>query len=78
MRFRPTCHHDDEQLFDLIERFLALPDEEPAVFYLWGHAYEFDGSRSWDRLERALDRLAGRDDVFYGTNAQVLLEQVSP
>lgn len=73
LRFRPTCHHDDEALFDLIARFLTLPDDAPAVFCLWGHTYEFDGNHNWDRLEHVLDRLAGRDDVFYGTNAQVLL-----
>ena len=73
MRFRPTCHHDDPALFDLIEQFLALPDEVPAVFYLWGHSYEFDGNHNWERLERALERLAGRNGIFYGTNAQVLL-----
>lgn len=73
LHFHPTCHHDDEMLFPLIERFLALPAETPAIFYLWGHAYEFDGNHNWDRLRRALERLAGHKDIFYGTNAQVLL-----
>lgn len=73
MRFRPTCHHEDEMLPTLIEQFLAYDGDAPAIFCLWGHSYEFDGSRNWDAFERTLERLAGRDDVFYGTNAQVLL-----
>lgn len=74
LRFRPTCHHNDPELFDLIERFLALPDDgTPQIFYLWGHAYEFDSDHNWDILERALDRLAGRPEIFYGTNSEVLL-----
>ncbi len=73
MRFKPTCHHKDEALFDLIERFLAEESDAPQIFYLWGHAYEFDTDRNWSRLERVLDRIAGREDIFCGTNAEVLL-----
>ena len=74
LRFRPTCHHKDEALMPLLERFLALPDEgTPQIFYLWGHSYEFDGDGNWDVLERVLERVAGRKDVFLGTNREVLL-----
>ncbi len=73
LRFRPTCHHDDEALFELAKRFLEMQSDEPQIFYIWGHSYEFDGNHNWDRMERLCEMLAGKPDVFYGTNAQVLL-----
>ncbi|MBQ9119597.1 MAG: polysaccharide deacetylase family protein [Lachnospiraceae bacterium] len=73
LAFRPTCHHDDEALFDLAERFLAMEPDTPQIFYIWGHAYEFDGKENWDRIEKLCQKLAGRNDIFYGTNAEVLL-----
>lgn len=74
LRFRPTCHHDDERLFELAEEFLGLETEEPKIFYIWGHSYEFEGNDNWDRMEKLCRMVAGRDDIFYGTNAEVLLE----
>ena len=73
MRFRPTCHHNDDALFDLAAQFQDMTPDVPQIFYVWGHSYELDGDGTWDRLERLLDLLAGRDDIFYGTNAEVLL-----
>lgn len=73
MQFCPTCHHNDPALFELLERFLADDSDTPQIFYLWGHAYEFDADNNWQRLERVLDRIAGRSDIFFGTNAEVLL-----
>lgn len=73
LRFRPTCHHDNERLFELAEEFLALEPEEPKIFYIWGHSYEFMGNDNWDRIEKLCQMLSGRGDIFYGTNAEVLL-----
>ena len=73
LRFCPTCHHNDEALFSLAEQFLQAEAETPQIFYIWGHSYEFEGNRNWDRLERLCEMLAGRDDIFYGTNREVLL-----
>ncbi|MBQ8928279.1 MAG: polysaccharide deacetylase family protein [Oscillospiraceae bacterium] len=73
LAFHPTCHHDDPALETLVEDFLRLEPETPQVLYIWGHSYEFDGHRNWDRFERICERLAGHPDIFYGTNAQVLL-----
>jgi len=73
LRFCPTCHHDDEKLFELAEEFLAMETDEPKIFYIWGHSYEFMGNDNWDRIEKLCQMLSGRDDIFYGTNAEVLL-----
>lgn len=73
LAFNPTCHHNDEKLFELAEKFLSLPSDTPAVFYIWGHSYEFDGDENWDRIEDFCRLVAGKEDVFYGTNTEVLL-----
>ncbi len=68
-----TCHHNDDQLMALAERFLAMESDTPQLFYVWGHSYEFADRDNWDVIERFCEKLAGRDDIFYGTNADVLL-----
>lgn len=75
IQFKPTVYHhvEWEKMDQLVEEFLTQPAEEPRLLYIWGHAYEFDIRNEWDRFERVLARLAGHDDVFYGTNAQCLL-----
>ena len=57
---------------DLIDRFLASDSEEPQLFYLWGHSYEFHVDQNWDRMEEILKKLSGHDEIFYGTNREVL------
>ena len=52
---------------------MAMDAKEPSVLYIWGHSYEFDAKQNWDWMEEILKRIAGHEDVFYGTNAEVLL-----
>lgn len=73
LRFKPCYHHNDVGIFEGIEKFLTMEVEEPALFYVWGHSYELDADQNWDHMEKILKRLAGHNDIFYGTNAQVLL-----
>lgn len=68
----PTCHHDDPELFNLWDAFLAERDDrDPLLFYLWGHAYEFEQHDNWGVIERFLERASGRDDVYYATNIEL-------
>ena len=73
--FKPTVYHHREmdEMFALGERFLALEPEEEQIFYIWGHAYEFDIANTWDRFEEFLAMISGKSDIFYGTNKEVLL-----
>ena len=73
--FKPTVHHfpDWGQLFSLGERFLALPAETDALFYVWGHGFEFDIANDWDRFEEFLQMMANKKDVCYMTNKEALL-----
>jgi hypothetical protein len=58
---------------NLAEKFLNLKPDTPQLFYLWGHSYEFEANHNWDILEDFCRLVSGRTDVYYGTNAQVLL-----
>ena len=73
--FHPTVHQHGEfdKLFELAEEFIALKPYAPKLFYIWGHAYELDIRNEWDRLEEFFKLISGRDDIFYGTNSEVLL-----
>lgn len=72
--FAPTVYYiETDEMFRLGERFLSLGGEEPALFYVWGHSYELDAWDFWDRFEAFCAMMGGREDIFYGTNREVLL-----
>ena len=74
LEFLPTVHHTDfDALFTLGREFLALAPTRPKLFYIWGHSYEFDYDDSWDKFEDFCRLISNRDDIFYGTNRDVLL-----
>lgn len=75
LTLRPTMHHDNEKAFEIIQNFLDLDSatmDEPKMLYIWGHSYEFEVNQNWDRIEKICQMLAGKDDIFYGTNKEVL------
>ena len=73
--FKPTVFHHSEwdNVVSLAERFLELKTDTPKIFYVWGHAFEFDINDTWQRFEDFLSMISGRDDIFYGTNSEILL-----
>ena len=75
-RFNPNVYHvlEYDRLMEMGRRFVELKPEKPQIFYIWGHAYEMDyHSDDWAKLEEFLKLIAGHDDIFYGTNREVLL-----
>ena len=73
-RFQPTAFHlDFDKMMDLGRQFIEMDAESPQIFYIWGHAYELDARDDWDKLEKFFELISGHDDIFYGTNAEVLL-----
>ncbi len=74
--FNPTVYHMEwDRMFDLAEKFIDLKPEKPSLFYIWGHAYEFDIRDEWDRFEDFCKLISGKDDIFYGTNTEVLINK---
>ncbi len=71
-RLDPTCHHNDEKLMELADQFLSMPSFRTSLFYVWGHAYEFDRDGNWDQMEAFLAKMAGHDDIWYAANGEIL------
>lgn len=76
LRMPATCHHNDPKLFDLLELFLNPTHNitfwnKTLLFYVWGHAYEFENDNNWDRIEKFCERAGGHDDVWYATNIEI-------
>ncbi|MBE6934805.1 MAG: polysaccharide deacetylase [Ruminococcaceae bacterium] len=74
-RFNPTVYHvmEPEQLFALGEKFVKMDAQTPQIFYIWGHSYELDIEDNWAKLEDFFRLISNREDIFYGTNKEVLL-----
>ncbi len=75
IEFQPTVyfHKETKEAFELAEKFINLKPEKEQIFYIWAHAYEFDIHNTWADFERFCALIANKDDIFYGTNKEVLL-----
>lgn len=78
LRLPATCHHNDEELEKLADEFLKdYPEnayylyKRPKLFYLWGHAYEFNDNNNWEIIEKFAEKVGDRDDVWYATNGEI-------
>ena len=74
-RFNPTAYHlDFEKMMQLGREFVEFKPKEPKVFYFWGHSYEMDYCADyWVKLEEFFKLISNKEDIFYGTNKEVLL-----
>lgn len=71
MEWDPTCHHN-EATDEMIRHFLYPEDyEKNLLFYIWGHSFEFEREKTWDRLEEICRMLSGKDNVWYATNIEI-------
>ena len=75
----PTAHHNNPELNRYVDEFLALDlspkaylaRRAPALFYLWGHSYEFERNNNWEILYEFCEKIANKDDVWYATNMEI-------
>lgn len=74
-RFNPTVYHlNFDEMMELGRKFVELETDKPQLFYIWGHSYEMDFDYdNWKKLEAFFQLISGKDDIFYGTNREVLL-----
>lgn len=78
LQWKPTCHHNAPNIFDLAQDFLSrntksigLVTNDGLLFYVWGHAYEFDRRDNWEHVEKLAQMVAGKADVWYATNMEI-------
>lgn len=73
LRWDPTCHHKDERLMELAQEFVDGFSFGPMLFYVWGHAYEFDGDGNWEVIERLAEFVSGHGDrVWFAANGEII------
>ena len=73
LRLAATCHHDDPELMSLADRFLNEPARYGArMFYLWGHAYEFEANDNWQVIRDFAEKMGGHEDIWYATNIEIV------
>ena len=75
-RFKPNVYHvmEYDRMMEMGRRFIELETDKPQIFYIWGHSYEMDfTSDRWVKLEEFFKLISNRNDIFYGTNKEVLL-----
>lgn len=71
LEWHPTCHHNND-LLQLGESFLDIAGfYELPVMYVWGHSFEFGWSEDWSVIETFVDRMAGKEDIWYATNIEI-------
>ena len=62
---------------ELAQKFIEMPEHEyfwanePKIFYLWGHSYEFNDNNNWEIFEKFATYVGNRTDIFYATNAEI-------
>ncbi len=68
LTWAPTCHHDGAMrvMADFKECHRTL-----ALFYIWGHSYEFNENNNWEVLEQICEALPKDDDTWYATNGEI-------
>jgi len=77
-QYKGTVYHhiQFDEMFELGRKFIELKTDTPKTFYIWGHAYEFDiFPERWAKMEQFCEMMSGHDDIFYGTNLEVLVPE---
>lgn len=68
--WNPTIHHRDVRLKEVAKEFYQT-NQELALLYIWGHAYEFAIDHNFDLLDELCADLVKRDDIAFMTNYEV-------
>ncbi len=72
-RVHGTVRNTDPTRQELAEAFVKphLPGGRLWLYYIWGHSFEFVRDSSWDQLEKLLQTVSGREDIWYATNLEI-------
>lgn len=76
-RLNPSVYiGEPDKMFALAKDFIALKTDEPQIFFIWGHSYEFELLKqiNWEMFEEFCALVSGREDIIYGTNTEVLVK----
>lgn len=75
LTWHPTCHHNDPELMNLAQEFCEKEAlfGQPQLFYVWGHAYEFDADQNWGMMEKFLAYISKFEEkIWMATNGDIV------
>lgn len=72
LAWHPSVYYIEPEFESVVDEFLALESDEVQLLYIWGHSFELDSDIEDATFDRICKKLAGREDIFYGTNREVL------
>lgn len=72
LTWHPSVYYIEPEFESVVDEFLALESDEAQLLYIWGHSFELDSDIKDATFDRICTKLAGREDIFYGTNREVL------
>ncbi|MDR6549234.1 polysaccharide deacetylase family protein [Paenibacillus qinlingensis] len=72
LRWHPTCHH--KNMLERADAFVQLEQRHSrmSLLYVWGHSYEFENDNNWEMLEEFGEKVKGRSDIWFATNAEIV------
>ena len=80
--YKPSYYHapiDESSWQNFVKAcrdFVEMKPDTPQVLYIWGHSYELDFAPGrWEQFEELCAYIANREDIYYGTNKDVLLSE---
>ena len=73
--FHPTVYQAQiDRAIALAKEFTQKSFDSPTVFSIMGHSYEADlDLLTWEKFDELCAILSNHDDIFYGTNKDILL-----
>ena len=76
-RFNPSVHFVElSKMKELWKKFYNEETQENRIFYIWGHSYEMDAELlSWEDFDSFCAMISKKENIFYGTNSEVLLHE---
>lgn len=72
LKWHPTCHH--KQMVEYADKFNALEPRHSrmSLLYVWGHSFEFANDDNWELLDEFGQKIGGREEIWYATNAEIV------
>jgi len=72
LRMPITCHYSNPTLMELADKFLEdKPINEPQVFSVFGHGFEFTKRDNWKVIEDFCEKMANQDHIWYATSMEI-------
>jgi peptidoglycan-N-acetylglucosamine deacetylase len=68
--WHPTIHHRDPELMPMLRKFCET-EEELAIFFLWGHSYEFALDGNFSVLEDFCAEVSAHQEIWSATNHEI-------